>query len=119
MFIWCWCIICYCFFLFFFSSRRRHTRCALVTGVQTCALPICGQKIMNPEGLRFPDEFVRHKTLDAIGDLFLAGAPILGHFEGVCSGHTLNNRLLKTLFADPAAWKWEPEPAAARVPGLH
>lgn len=83
------------------------------------AIVICGQTVMNPEGLRFPDEFVRHKMLDAIGDLFLAGAPILGRFEGVCSGHTLNNRLLKALFADPAAWKWEPEPASARVTGLH
>src|SRR3546814_12245843 len=70
-----------------------------------------------PEGLRFPDEFVRHKTLDAIGDLFLAGALILGPFEGVCSGHTLNNRLLKTLFADPAAWKREPDRSEERRVG--
>lgn len=83
------------------------------------AVVICGQKVMNPEGLRFPDEFVRHKTLDAIGDLYLAGAPILGQFDGVCSGHTLNNRLLRALFADPTAWKWEPEPAAAPNRGLH
>lgn len=61
-------------------------------------------KIMNEEGLRFPDEFVRHKMLDAIGDFALAGAPILGHFMGVNSGHTLNNHLLRALFADKSAW---------------
>ncbi len=83
------------------------------------AVVICGQTIMNPEGLRFPDEFVRHKMLDAIGDLFLAGAPILGRFEGVCLGHTLNNRLLKALFADPTAGTWEPAPATTPAPGLH
>jgi UDP-3-O-[3-hydroxymyristoyl] N-acetylglucosamine deacetylase len=61
-------------------------------------------QVMNEEGLRFADEFVRHKMLDAIGDLALAGAPILGHFMGVNSGHGLNNQLLRALFADDSAW---------------
>ena len=61
-------------------------------------------KIMNEEGLRFSDEFVRHKMLDAVGDFALAGAPILGHFMGVNSGHALNNQLLHALFADETAW---------------
>jgi UDP-3-O-[3-hydroxymyristoyl] N-acetylglucosamine deacetylase len=61
-------------------------------------------KVMNEEGLRFTDEFVRHKMLDAIGDFALAGAPILGHFVGVNSGHGLNNQLLRALFADETAW---------------
>jgi UDP-3-O-[3-hydroxymyristoyl] N-acetylglucosamine deacetylase len=61
-------------------------------------------KVMNEEGLRFADEFVRHKMLDAIGDLALAGAPILGHFLGVNSGHALNNQLLRALFSDESAW---------------
>ncbi len=63
-----------------------------------------GEKILNEEGLRYEDEFVRHKTLDALGDLTLAGAPILGHFHGVRCGHDLNNRLLRELFADRTAW---------------
>jgi UDP-3-O-[3-hydroxymyristoyl] N-acetylglucosamine deacetylase len=61
-------------------------------------------EIMNEEGLRFSDEFVRHKMLDAVGDLALAGAPILGHFMGINSGHALNNQLLHALFADESAW---------------
>jgi len=63
-----------------------------------------GEKILNEDGLRYEDEFVRHKTLDALGDMTLAGAPILGHFHGVRCGHALNNRLLRELFADRSAW---------------
>jgi UDP-3-O-[3-hydroxymyristoyl] N-acetylglucosamine deacetylase len=62
-------------------------------------------EILNPEGLRRPDEFVRHKMLDALGDLALLGAPILGRYEGRYSGHTLNNALARALLADPAAWR--------------
>ena len=57
-------------------------------------------KILNSEGLRFKDEFVRHKILDSIGDLYLAGSPIQGYFFGNKSGHHLNNLLLRSLFAD-------------------
>ena len=64
-------------------------------------------RVLNPEGLRRPDEFVRHKMLDAIGDLALAGAPIVGRFEAHKGGHEMTNRLLRALFARPAAWKWE------------
>jgi UDP-3-O-[3-hydroxymyristoyl] N-acetylglucosamine deacetylase len=67
------------------------------------AVIIDGDRVLNEEGTRYPDEFVRHKLLDAVGDLYLAGRPILGHFEGVRSGHGMNNRLLRTLFAS-AAW---------------
>lgn len=63
--------------------------------------------VMNEGGLRFDDEFVRHKALDAIGDLYLAGAPVIGRFEGVCSGHAANNKLLRTLLADESAWEWD------------
>lgn len=65
-----------------------------------------GDRILNPEGLRRPDEFVRHKVLDAIGDLSLLGAPILGRFEGVLAGHAINNALVRKLLARPAAWRW-------------
>ena len=68
-------------------------------------LAIEGDKVVNAPLMRFPDEFVRHKILDAIGDLALAGAPILGRFEGVRSGHALNNALLRKLFADPANYE--------------
>ncbi len=63
--------------------------------------------VMNEDGLRFDDEFVRHKALDAIGDLYLAGAPIIGRFEGVCSGHAANNKLVRALLADESAWEWD------------
>ncbi len=64
------------------------------------AVVVGDHKILNTEGLRFKDEFVRHKILDSIGDLYLAGAPIQGYFFGNKSGHYLNNLLLKTLFSD-------------------
>jgi UDP-3-O-[3-hydroxymyristoyl] N-acetylglucosamine deacetylase len=64
-------------------------------------LAIDGDRILNANLMRFPDEFVRHKILDAIGDLALAGAPIIGCFIGRRSGHALNNQLLRALFADP------------------
>jgi UDP-3-O-[3-hydroxymyristoyl] N-acetylglucosamine deacetylase len=72
-------------------------------------LAIDGDEIVNPKLMRFPDEFVRHKILDAIGDLALAGAPILGRFVGRRSGHALNNQLLRALFSDPANFAWMPE----------
>jgi UDP-3-O-[3-hydroxymyristoyl] N-acetylglucosamine deacetylase len=65
-------------------------------------LAIDRDQVLNAPLMRFPDEFVRHKILDAIGDLALAGAPIIGRFIGCKSGHALNNRLLRTLFSDPA-----------------
>jgi UDP-3-O-[3-hydroxymyristoyl] N-acetylglucosamine deacetylase len=66
---------------------------------------IDGDEIMNPEGLRRPDEFVRHKALDAIGDLYVLGAPVIGRFEGVLAGHALNNALVRALLATPHAWR--------------
>ncbi|HWI28424.1 MAG TPA: UDP-3-O-acyl-N-acetylglucosamine deacetylase [Stellaceae bacterium] len=68
------------------------------------AVVISGHQVLNSEGLRYVDEFVRHKVLDALGDLYLAGGPIIGHFRGVRSGHALNRRLLEALFADASAW---------------
>ena len=62
-------------------------------------------RVLNPEGLRRPDECVRHKVLDAIGDLYLLGAPMLGRYEGVYAGHTLNNALVRALLASPDAWR--------------
>ena len=64
------------------------------------AVVVGESKILNTDGLRFKDEYVRHKILDSIGDLYLAGAPIQGYFFGNKSGHHLNNLLLRSLFAD-------------------
>jgi UDP-3-O-[3-hydroxymyristoyl] N-acetylglucosamine deacetylase len=61
-------------------------------------------RVINPEGLRYSQEFVRHKLLDAIGDLTLAGLPLLGSYRSVRGGHRLNAMVLQTLFADPEAW---------------
>jgi UDP-3-O-[3-hydroxymyristoyl] N-acetylglucosamine deacetylase len=61
-------------------------------------------RVMNAEGLRFPDEFVRHKALDAVGDLALAGAPLLGLYRSVRGGHKMNHAVLTALMSDPTAW---------------
>ena len=68
------------------------------------AIVLDQEKVLNTNGLRFKDEFVRHKILDAVGDLYLAGLPIMGHYEGYKAGHGLNNQLLRALFADPDAY---------------
>jgi UDP-3-O-[3-hydroxymyristoyl] N-acetylglucosamine deacetylase len=68
------------------------------------AIVISGNRVLNRGGLRYADEFVRHKMLDALGDLYLAGAPLIGHFHGSRSGHAQTRRLLAALFADPTAW---------------
>ena len=70
------------------------------------AIVISADGVMNEEGLRFEDEFVRHKVLDAVGDLYLAGAQIMGQFRGVRSGHAMNNKLLRKLFAEKDCWSY-------------
>lgn len=83
------------------------------------AVVVDGDRILSPGGLRYADEPVRHKMLDALGDLALAGGPILGRYTGIRAGHALTNRLLHALFADPTAWEWvDCDPAAGRtLPG--
>jgi len=77
------------------------------------AVVVDGPQVLNPEGLRQPDEFVRHKMLDAVGDLGLAGGAIQGRFVAHRTGHTLNNALLRALFADASAWRIAaPEPVS-------
>lgn len=78
------------------------------------AVVVNGDQILNEDGLRFDTEFVRHKILDAVGDLALAGYPIIGHYHGVRSSHAHNNVLLRALLNDPDAWVLEPlRPAVA------
>jgi UDP-3-O-[3-hydroxymyristoyl] N-acetylglucosamine deacetylase len=67
-------------------------------------LVVSEERVLNPEGLRFDDEFVRHKALDAVGDLALAGAPILGAYRSVRGGHRLNHAVVCAVLADPTAW---------------
>lgn len=69
------------------------------------AVVVDGDAVLNPAGLRMPEEFVRHKMLDAVGDLALAGGALQGRFLGNKSGHALNNRVLHALFADKANWR--------------
>jgi UDP-3-O-[3-hydroxymyristoyl] N-acetylglucosamine deacetylase len=71
---------------------------------------IDGGAVLNPMGLRRADEFVRHKALDAIGDLYLLGAPLIGRYEGLYSGHALNNALARALLARPDAWRLRDAP---------
>ncbi len=74
------------------------------------AVVVDGDQVLNPGGLRTADEFARHKLLDAVGDLALAGALIRGRFIAHRSGHALNNRLLRALFADRTVWRYVSEP---------
>lgn len=79
-----------------------------------------GDRVLSPGGLRHADEPVRHKMLDAVGDLALAGGPILGRYTGIRAGHALTNRLLRQLFATPGAWRWQECGAltGAKLPGV-
>lgn len=91
------------------------------------AVVIDGDTVMNEGGLRFMDEFVRHKVLDCVGDMYLAGAPLLGKFSGSKTGHGMHHKLLRALFARDEAWTmvsmdralempvpdWEPQAIAA------
>jgi UDP-3-O-[3-hydroxymyristoyl] N-acetylglucosamine deacetylase len=79
-------------------------------------LVVSENRILNPEGLRFPDEFVRHKILDAVGDLALGGAPLLATYRSVRGGHKLNHAVLCALMAAAGAWTWV-EGEAPRVRG--
>ncbi len=94
------------------AAARTFTMAAEIEGLRQAglakggslanAIVVDGDKILNPEGLRWRDEFVRHKLLDVVGDLALAGAQICGRFSGNRTGHALNNLLLREVFADSA-----------------
>ena len=82
----------------------RESGLALGGGLEN-AVVLDEFRVLNAEGLRFADEFIRHKVLDAIGDLYLLGKPLLGAFSAHKSGHAINNRLLRALLAQPDAWE--------------
>lgn len=73
-------------------------------------------RVLNQDGLRYEDEFVKHKVLDAVGDLYQLGYPIIGSFVAHKSGHALNNALLRALLADAGAWKFETFEDASEIP---
>ena len=83
------------------------------------AVVVDGDRVLSPGGLRHADEAVRHKMLDAMGDLALAGAPLLAHYTGHRAGHALTNRLLRALFDRPDAWEWATcsDDLQSRLPG--
>jgi UDP-3-O-[3-hydroxymyristoyl] N-acetylglucosamine deacetylase len=107
------------------AAARTFTDAAVVEQLRAAGLARGGSldnavvvedaRVLNPEGLRMPDEFVRHKLVDAVGDLALAGARLRGRFIGHRSGHTLNNRLLRALFADRSAWRLAATDSAAAL----
>jgi UDP-3-O-[3-hydroxymyristoyl] N-acetylglucosamine deacetylase len=87
----------------FLSELEQLNKLNLARGASLeNTLALSDDGVVNKERMRFPDEFVRHKILDAIGDMALAGAPLIARFEGIKSGHATNNALLRALFADPA-----------------
>lgn len=88
-------------------------------GTYMNAVVVDGARVLTPGGLRHADEAVRHKMLDAMGDLALAGAPLLARYTGHRAGHAMTNRLLRALFADPTAWEWVTcsDEMESRLPG--
>jgi UDP-3-O-[3-hydroxymyristoyl] N-acetylglucosamine deacetylase len=83
------------------------------------AIVVDGDSVLNPEGLNHPHEFVRHKAVDAIGDLATLGRPLIGRYESQCAGHALNNALARALLARPDAWRLKsllPAPAESELP---
>jgi len=85
-------------------ERLRESNLALGGSLDN-AVVVDDYRILNEDGLRYEDEFVKHKILDAVGDLYLLGHSLIGAFSGYKSGHALNNRLLRALLADEAAWE--------------
>jgi len=96
-------------------EQLRENGLALGGGLDN-ALVLDEFRLLNADGLRFADEFIRHKVLDAIGDLYLLGRPLLGAFSAHKSGHALNNKLLRALVADAAAWEMASFDQADKVP---
>lgn len=103
----------------FMSDVEKLWKMGLALGADLTNTVAIGEgKIMNREGLRYEHEFVRHKMLDAVGDLSLAGAPLLGAYSSYKGGHRLNSLVLQALFADASNWTWvqAPRTSKARTP---
>lgn len=106
----------------FFKDVERMRAMGLIKGASLQNAVVVGEQgVMNPEGLRFPDEFVRHKVLDLIGDLTLLGVPLVAQVIAACAGHTMNLDVVHHVLAHPEAWitvtpESEPKSAADGVP---
>jgi UDP-3-O-[3-hydroxymyristoyl] N-acetylglucosamine deacetylase len=81
------------------------------------AIALDEYRVLNDDGLRYEDEFAKHKVLDAIGDLYVLGHPLIGAFSAYKSGHALNNQLLRTLLADAEAWEYATFDKVEEAPG--
>jgi len=92
-------------FGFMRDLEQLRARNLALGGTLDNAIVLDDYRILNEDGLRYEDEFVRHKILDAIGDLYLLGHSLIGEFTGFKSGHALNNLLLRTMLADATAWE--------------
>ena len=111
------------------ASARTFALASEIAGLQAAglarggsldnAIVVDGAKVLNPGGLRMADEFVRHKMLDAVGDLALAGAPLQARLVANRPGHALNNRVLRALMADRSAWAWTDPWAETTASGSH
>ena len=92
-------------FCFMKDVEFMHSHHLALGGSLDNAVVLDDYRVVNPEGLRYPDEFVKHKMLDATGDLYMSGHTILGQFKAYKTGHALNNMLLRTLLSDPANYE--------------
>ena len=99
---------------------EMHAKGLALGGTLDNAVVVDGSQVLSPGGFRHVDEAVRHKMLDALGDLALAGGPIIGHYRGHRAGHAMTNALLRKLFATPDAFKMAPadRSLAKRLPGV-
>ena len=93
-------------FGFFHEVEWLRSQGLALGGSLDNAIVLDTKSVMNPEGLRFSNEFIRHKVLDAVGDLYLAGAPILGLYDGIKAGHAMNNAVLHELFSSDDNWAY-------------
>lgn len=93
-------------FGFFHEAEYLRSQGLARGGSLDNAIILNDEGVMNKDGLRFKDEFIRHKLLDAIGDLYLAGGQILGHYNGIKAGHAINNQVLRELFSSPLNWEY-------------
>ena len=92
---------------FSFAERLEElwSRGLALGGSLKSTVVVSRDRVLNEEGLRFADEFVRHRVLDSLGDLYLAGAPLRARLIARSAGHTMHNKLLRALFAEPGAWR--------------
>jgi UDP-3-O-[3-hydroxymyristoyl] N-acetylglucosamine deacetylase len=86
--------------------EHLRERNLVLGGSMDNAIVMDDYRVLNEDGLRYEDEFVKHKILDAIGDLYLLGHSLIGAFYGYKSGHALNNQLLRALLAEQSAWEY-------------